>query len=334
MMPGTDDSGVMRRRRNSTGTIFLSNTMSLQDNEATITAACMVIRSHMLEAEKENIVPIAHYDVFRDAAFQNKDLKLTPHQQKVPSLETVKEFFLYLFSKSQLESDCIIMALIYCERLVKETKGRLCIRYDNWKSILFACLVMASKVWDDLSMWNVDFSQVYPSFDLRRVNTLELAMLDALKYVIRVSASEYAKYYFHLRSMMTRTGLLGEPSNAVQPLDLAGARKLQLSTENFEASMGGANKLTTESTRRRFYSVYDAPSAAGEQSDADASNLSAHKQLAKSVHLEMLMHTDHMDADGQVHLNKNASFKSDKKPLTPMGSTKRPAVGSDSKMHK
>lgn len=52
-----------------------------------------------------------------------------------------------------------------------------------------------------------DFSQVYPSFDLRRVNTLELAMLDALKYVIRVSASEYAKYYFYLRSMMARLGL-------------------------------------------------------------------------------------------------------------------------------
>jgi hypothetical protein len=53
---------------------------------------------------------------------------------------------------------------------------------------------MASKVWDDLSMWNVDFSQVYSAFDLARINALELAMLEALKYVIRVSASEYAKY--------------------------------------------------------------------------------------------------------------------------------------------
>ena len=34
------------------------------------------------------------------------------------------------------------MALIYCERLVRETKGRLCIQYDNWRSILFACLVI------------------------------------------------------------------------------------------------------------------------------------------------------------------------------------------------
>jgi hypothetical protein len=98
----------------------------------------------------------------------------------VPSLATVQEFFTYLFSKSQvgvtcigvvsvvslynfvyycdtcyiphttsasqLESDCIIIALIYCERLVKETKGRLCIVHDNWRSVLFACLVMASKV--------------------------------------------------------------------------------------------------------------------------------------------------------------------------------------------
>lgn len=53
----------------------------------------------------------------------------------MPSLSTVKDFFQYLFSKSQLESDTIIMALIYCERLVKETKGKLCIRYDNWRSM-------------------------------------------------------------------------------------------------------------------------------------------------------------------------------------------------------
>ena len=34
--------------------------------------------------------------------------------------------------------------------------------------------------------WIQDFSHVCPSFDLQRVNSLELAMLEALKYVIRV----------------------------------------------------------------------------------------------------------------------------------------------------
>lgn len=59
------------------------------------------------------------------------------HQElgKVPSFKVVKEFFNLVFSKSQLESECIIIALIYCERLVKETKGRLCIRFDNWRSM-------------------------------------------------------------------------------------------------------------------------------------------------------------------------------------------------------
>jgi hypothetical protein len=36
------------RRRNSTGTIFLSHTMSNQDNAATIECVCVVIRAHML----------------------------------------------------------------------------------------------------------------------------------------------------------------------------------------------------------------------------------------------------------------------------------------------
>jgi hypothetical protein len=79
-------------------------------------------------------------------------------------------------------------------------------------------MVMASKVWDDLSMWNADFSQVRacviegfwmymcefkhtlkplhvcvwvyvqvcPSFTLKRINELELAVLDTLRYSIKV----------------------------------------------------------------------------------------------------------------------------------------------------
>ena len=93
-------------------------------------------------AAKENVTPLPEYDVFKDANFQNVkkgsssgDSKAASSESQVPSLATVKDFFMYLFSKSQLENDCIIMALIYVERLVKETKGRLCIRYDNWRSM-------------------------------------------------------------------------------------------------------------------------------------------------------------------------------------------------------
>ena len=56
-------------------------------------------------------------------------------------------------------------------------------------------------------MWNVDFSNVVSSFTLRRINELEVNLLNALGYHVKVSVREYAKYYFLLRSMLFRYGL-------------------------------------------------------------------------------------------------------------------------------
>jgi hypothetical protein len=133
------------KRRNSTGTVYVSSTMSVQDNETTIHCVCIVIRAHMLRAEREGIEPLRRYDIFKDSHYSNgssrhADSKASTSSSsdtshKVPTLQAVKEFFTMIFSKSQLESECIIIALIYCERLVKETRGRLCIRFDNWKSM-------------------------------------------------------------------------------------------------------------------------------------------------------------------------------------------------------
>lgn len=76
-------------------------------------------------------------------------------------------------------------------------------------------------------MWNADFSQVCPSFTLKRINELELALLDVMGYSVKVSASDYAKYYFHLRSYCVRLGL-SHDLESLAPLNLAGARKLEV----------------------------------------------------------------------------------------------------------
>lgn len=44
-----------------------------------------------------------------------------------------------------------------------------------------SALVLSSKVWDDNSMWNRDFSEVLPSFSLGRLNQLEVAVLGVLR---------------------------------------------------------------------------------------------------------------------------------------------------------
>jgi hypothetical protein len=91
--------------------------MSNQDDDATITAVCIIIRAHMILAAKEKRESSKQYDVFKDInltieASSPKRLN-TPGIEVVPSLNTIKEDFKNIFSKSQLESECIIMTLIY-----------------------------------------------------------------------------------------------------------------------------------------------------------------------------------------------------------------------------
>lgn len=188
------------------------------------------------------------------------------------------------------------------------TKGRLTIKHDNWRSILFACMIMASKVWDDLSMWNVDFSQVSTEFDLHRINELELALLSALEYSVKVPASEYAKYYFHLRSMMARLGFHANLNSMLRPLDIKGAKKLELATELYE------NSTQMESTRRRGASVIAGPGCvipSGKISRMRSAPLEERMggddiPSHDSVGLEQLVHGVHLNADGSVPTAKKS----------------------------
>jgi hypothetical protein len=246
------NTGGLLRRNNSMSTIFVEETLEQPHHERTIKCVCAVLRLHMLEACNSKAATSSDYDVFRDASsypdvsspskaeFDAVASDISDGCRVIPSLEIITSFFSLVFFKTQMETECIIIALIYCERLLKVTRGRLHIDDSNWRSVIFASLIMASKVWDDLSMWNVDFSNVFASsFNLRRINELEMAMLNALKYYVKVTAGEYAKYYFHLRSMMARLGYHsneGGEAGILMPLDVSSAQKLQLSTQRYQES--------------------------------------------------------------------------------------------------
>ncbi|CAN0086287.1 unnamed protein product, partial [Phaeothamnion confervicola] len=85
-----------------------------------------------------------------------------------------------VYYRSRCNVDCIILTLVYVERLLKETNGELRPAPRNWKSLLLSALILSSKIWDDLSMWNADFVEICPSYTLSRINELELAVLEAL----------------------------------------------------------------------------------------------------------------------------------------------------------
>ena len=206
---------------------------------------CGVYRSHILSSGHEtlNNEEADSFKVFNDYD-QDDERTIEPSsdflatRDHIPSLDEVTTFYRDIFFKAQMEADCIIMSLIYVEQLIKKTSGRLRPRTSNWRSLLFSCMILSSKVWDDLSMWNGDFSQSCPRgvvFSLQRINQLELAVLNTLHFKVKVPASEYAKYYFLLRSMLIKSGLGGEDLGSLNPLDVEGARRLQQVSSQFES---------------------------------------------------------------------------------------------------
>jgi hypothetical protein len=230
-------------RRNTGGTIYLENTMEKPDIKATIKCVCSVFRAHILQAAENRtrrspisvVISPLDREVFRDDYDQPRKRK----DPKVPSFNEVLAFYDEFYRRSQMESDTIIMSLIYVERLIKASNGALTPMPENWRSILLSCMVLASKVWDDLSMWNIDFSNVSANtaglthFTLHRINDLEIALLKSLNFDVKVPASEYAKYYFLIRTMLLRSGLMKEVE---QPLGKEDAyfRTLEARTDDFQ----------------------------------------------------------------------------------------------------
>ena len=70
-----------------------------------------------------------------------------------------------------LATETIVISLIYLEMLMKCTKIE--IRYINWKPLLFTSVLLASKFWEDINFWNVDYEDHLNLYDLKAINRME-----------------------------------------------------------------------------------------------------------------------------------------------------------------
>lgn len=281
-------------KRNTCGTIYVGTTLSAPDKDAMIKCVCGVFRAHLLQSSSSaaavgsgdsspNLSPPllqdSKYAVFKDCR-PHGDYRCLD-TQSIPSLKAITDFYRSIFLRSQMEIECIIISLIYVERLIKKSKGELRPRSDNWRSILFSCMVLASKVWDDLSMWNCDFSKIGPSgmtFSLQRTNELEVALLSALEYRVKVRASEYAKYYFLLRGMLCRSGLANDDLTRLNPLDVKGKSNVSSSS-----SSGGRRLIKRRSKSFSEYSGREESERMNSMRSESSSNTS------KKISLEELV---------------------------------------------
>lgn len=150
---------------------------------------------------------------------------------RVPTEVEIYDFAHQLFKKVQLSSECSIVCLIYIERLMETAKVPL--MACTWRPIFMAGLLLASKVWQDLSSWNIEFASVYPQFSLDAINRLESQFLKMVKWDLYISSSLYAKYYFALRSLLEKKTFRQRYNSmlAVGSVNASDALKVQKRTE-------------------------------------------------------------------------------------------------------
>lgn len=61
---------------------------------------------------------------------------------------------------SKMEKEVVIICMVYIERLILKDQFRLCTM--NWRLAVFTSLILASKIWDDESFENNNFSKAFP----------------------------------------------------------------------------------------------------------------------------------------------------------------------------
>ena len=85
-----------------------------------------------------------------------------------------------------------MVTLIYLERLL--TYAEVEFYPSNWKRLTLGAIMLASKVWDDQAVWNVDFCMIIDA-DVEDLNMLERSFLELLQFNVNVPGSVYAKVH-------------------------------------------------------------------------------------------------------------------------------------------
>lgn len=147
-----------------------------------------------------------------------------------PTQEEIYYYAKYIVLSSRMEKEIPLVALAYMERLC--TKVGILLNHWNWRRVMLITLIVASKIWDDESLENIHFPQAMPDISLKEVNNLEKIFLDLISYELVVKGSDYAKYYFILRSMSKE---FQDPEYLqMDPISLDEMKKLQKNSDKAE----------------------------------------------------------------------------------------------------
>ena len=116
-----------------------------------------------------------------------------------PSEADIYEYCTYVTQSCKMENEIPVICLVYLERLIMKTG--ILLTAENWKRLTLISLCLGSKIWDDDSLENIHVPKVMGDVTLQMINSLEETFLSFIDFDLVVKGSEYAKYYFILRTL-------------------------------------------------------------------------------------------------------------------------------------
>ena len=117
----------------------------------------------------------------------------------MPTQQEVIAYMKFVIDRMQLMNECIVISLIYIETLM--TTSKIEIRSINWRPLLFTAILLASKFWEDISFWNVDYEDQLDCYPLKSINRMENEFISLCDYNIYVSAEKYTMYQNKIRHL-------------------------------------------------------------------------------------------------------------------------------------
>lgn len=231
---GAFGGGVMKKS-SSCSTIYLDDSTVSQPNlKNTVKCVSLAIYYHIKNRRSDRRIDIFDerlHPLTRETVPADYDCHNPEHRQ-------IYKFVRTLFNAAQLTAECAIITLVYMERLL--TYAELDVAACNWRRMALGAILLASKVWDDQAVWNVDYCQILKDITVEDMNELERQFLELLQFNINVPSSVYAKYYFDLRTLAEENDL----SFPTEPLSRERAQKLEAMSRVMQ------DKVTAEAVRQ------------------------------------------------------------------------------------
>eukprot|EP00047_Mylnosiga_fluctuans_P004453 m.234614 g.234614 ORF g.234614 m.234614 type:complete len:352 (-) comp12688_c0_seq1:149-1204(-) len=237
------------KKFNSTSTLFVDSTASAPNLEETL--QCVAAAIYLMITDGHTVEhPQLYSNKFDEARFPLSDAPVPrDYMRRIPSEGDIYHFLERMFKAAVLAAESAIITLVYINRAIVYTE--LALHASNWKRVVLGAVLMASKVWDDQAVWNVDFCKIFPRISVEDMNDLECTYLEMLQFNMNVDSAVYTKYYFDLRE-------LAETNHKVfslEPLSIEGAARLQALSAKRQATVKEAGMRSAKSLDARTFSA-------------------------------------------------------------------------------